>query len=157
MGKSLNKALIWGVLGLGLSACATADLPEGFVYETSLRGQQGWYGAGERRAAGAELLATGVVTSPQQALETALPDAEIDVQQWGLTYFQKDWARYRMVLDADVTRDGETTKCRLSTPDTHEDAPSLDDLRAEGGRAVQAALEGLVATCIDTVLNPTSP
>lgn len=157
MGKHLNKALILGVLGLSVNACATVDLPDEFLYETSLRGQQSWYGAGERRAAGAELLAAGVVTSPQQALETALPNAEIELRQWGITYFQKDWARYRTVLEADVTQDGTTTKCRLSTPETAEDAPRLEDLRAEGGVAVQAALERLVARCADSVLNPTSP
>jgi len=151
-GKRLNRALIFSILSL--SACATAQLPDGFVYESSLRGQQGWYGAGERRAEAADLLASGVVTSPQEALEHALPDAEVNLQQWGVTYFQSDWTRYRLILKADVTRDGETTKCRLSHPETVKDAPLLRELTANGGEELQAGLERLVTACAQTVLYP---
>jgi len=97
------------------------------------------------------------VTLPQAALETALPNAAVDLRKWGVSYFDRDWTRYRVLLEADIQTNKQTVKCRLSEPETVEDAPLLRELEADGGRLVQDSLNKLVATCADAVLNPASP
>lgn len=89
----------------------------------------------------------GVVMDPNKSLQAALPDAEVEIRRWGLVYQSKNWKRYQAVLDADVTRDGEKTKCRLRSPDTLNSAPTLPEMRANGGAELQRRLSELVAAC----------
>ena len=130
-----------------LSACATSTERSNFVYETSLRDEQGFIGAGNRKASEKALLSGGVVTDPQTSLQTALPAAQVKVRRWGLVYQSKNWKRYQAVLDADVTRDGQKTKCRMRSPDTLESAPTLPEMRANNGEELQRRLSELVAAC----------
>lgn len=97
------------------------------------------------------------MTSPQAAFETVLPNAEINLRQWGVSYFNKDWTRYRVLVEADIRQNEETVKCRLSEPENIEDAPLLRELEADGGELFQKSLNILVAACVNTVLNPASP
>ncbi len=97
------------------------------------------------------------MTSPQAALETALPNAAVDLRKWGVSYFDRDWTRYRVLLEADIQTDKQTVKCRLSEPDTVKDAPLLREFEANDGALIQSRLNKLVATCADAVLNPASP
>jgi len=145
MGSPLSKAFIFGA-ALILTACASS-VPSNFVYETSLRGEQGWMGAATRKASAEALLAGGVVTDPNLALAAAMPDAEIKLQRWGLVYFSKNWKRYHVVLDADVIREDEKVKCRLTSPQELSDAPTLAELRANDGAEIQQRLTELVKSC----------
>lgn len=156
MASLLNRSAVF-LAALTLSACASSSVPKSFVYDTSLRGQQSWMGASARLKASDALLAQGVVTDPQVTLETALPEAEVKLGEWGLRYFDSDWTRYAAVLAVDVTRGDEATKCRLSDPETVADAPLLKELTANGGADLQARLDRLVALCVEDVLNPASP
>jgi len=146
MASPLNKLLIAGLAAALLAACASS-VPSNFVYDTSLRGEQGWIGASSREASAKALLDGGVVQDPNESLRAALPDAEVNLQRWGLVYFSKNWKRYKVVLDADVTRDGEKVKCRLTSPERLSDAPTLSELRADDGAEIQRRLDGLVAAC----------
>lgn len=156
MANPLNKALLFFAVCC-LAGCASADLPDDFVYETSLRGQQGWYGGKARDSAAARLLSKGAVTSPEPIMETALPLAEINLKEWGVRYFDEDWTRYRVVLLVDVKQGDQKTRCRLSEPESVKDAPLLRELHADDGALIQKSLETLVATCTHAVLNPMSP
>lgn len=156
LSKLAAHLIATALLASGVSGCASS-LPDKFIYETSLRGQQSWMGAGGRRAAAEDLLAQGVVMDPKLALDAALPDAEVERGAWGLRYFAKNWNRYQTVLHADVSRNGNITKCRLVDPETVEDAPLLAELTAQGGAELQARLTHLVGRCVDQVLNPTLP
>jgi len=129
-----------------LTGCASS-VPSNFVYETSLRTEQGFIGSANRETSAKALLSDGVVMDPNQSLQAALPDAEVKVRRWGLVYQSKNWKRYQAVLDADVTRDGEKTKCRLRSPDTLNSAPTLPEMRANGGAELQRRLSELVAAC----------
>ena len=130
-----------------LTACTTSSGPSNFVYETSLRTEQGFIGSADRKASAEALLSGGVVMDPNKSLQAALPDAEVEIRRWGLVYQSKNWKRYQAVLDADVTRDGEKTKCRLRSPDTLNSAPTLPEMRANGGAELQRRLSELVAAC----------
>ena len=134
-----------------LSGCATSTGPSNFVYETSLRTEQGFIGSANRKASADALLSGGVVKDPNKTLQAALPDAQVKVRRWGLVYLSKNWKRYQAVLDADVTRDGKKIKCRMSSPDTPEDtltsAPTLQQMRANGGAELQRRLSELVTAC----------
>lgn len=156
LSKRAAHLIATALLASSLSGCASS-IPDKFIYETSLRGQQSWIGAGARRAAAEDLLAQGVVTDPKLALDAALPNAEVERGAWGLRYFAKNWTRYQTVLRADVTKDGDITKCRLVDPGTVADAPLLSELTAQGGAELQARLTRLVGLCVDQVLNPASP
>ena len=129
-----------------LTACASS-VPSNFVYETSLRTEQGFIGSANRDASAKALLSDGVVKDPNQSLQAALPDAEVKVRRWGLIYQSKNWKRYQAVLDADVTRGGQKTKCRMRSPDTLETAPTLPEMRANGGAELQRRLSELVTAC----------
>lgn len=132
---------------LVLTACATSDVPSNFVYDTSLRNEQGWIGASNRTASAETLLSGGVVTDPTLALQAALPEADIRLKRWGMAYFSKDWKAYQAVLDADIRRDGETVKCRMRSPEDHEAAPSPTEMRADNGAVLQRRLTKLVQAC----------
>ena len=130
-----------------LSGCATSSGPSNFVYETSLRDEQGFIGAGNRKASEKALLGGGVVMDPQTSLQAALPAAKVKVRRWGLVYLSKNWKRYQAVLDADITRDGKKTKCRLTSPETRVGAPTLPQMRANDGEELQRRLSELVKSC----------
>ena len=106
------------ISGIWLSSCATQSLPSNFVYETSLRTEQGFIGSANRKASAEALLSGGVVSDPNISLQAALPDAEVKVRRWGLVYLSKNWKRYQAVLDADITQGDEKTKCRMSAPES---------------------------------------
>lgn len=141
------------VMGLGilLTACASTSVPDGFLYETSVRGEQGWQGASARAKAAESLTKAGVVVHPAAALQRALPSAEVKVKRWGVSYFGADWTRYQVKLDADVTQAGRTNKCRMRAPDTPVGAMSLKEIRADDGAALQQALQELVSACVAQV------
>ena len=143
---TLRALLFCGVM-FGLSACASS-VPSNFVYDTSLRGEQGWIGAASRKSSAAALLNGGVVNDPNESLANELPDAEVKVRRWGLVYLSKNWKRYQVVLDADISqRDKQTVKCRLVSPEKLSDAPTLPELRANEGAEVQRRLAELVTAC----------
>jgi len=137
------------VLGLSVlaSGCASS-LPSNFVYETSLRGEQGLPGRAQRLNSAKTLLAESGAKDPEIALQAALPDAEVKVKRWGVKYFGKDWARYQVVLDADIKRGDNKTKCRESSTDGPVGAPLLDDLLADKGAEFSQQMEGLIAGCV---------
>ena len=139
------------VVAACLAACASS-VPSNFVYETSLRTEQGFIGSANRETSAKALLSDGVVIDPNQSLQAALPDAEVKVRRWGLVYQSKNWKRYQAVLDADVTRDGQKTKCQMRSPDTLESAPTLPEMRANGGAELQRRLSELVAACAAKIL-----
>ena len=130
-----------------LSACASS-LPPDFIYETSLRGEQGLPGRAQRLDSAKILLAESGVNDPEVTLQAALPDADIKVKRWGLKYFGKDWTRYQVVFDADIKRGDEITKCRESSTDGPVGAPLLDDLLADDGAEFSQQMEGLIAVCV---------
>ena len=135
-----------------LSACASS-LPPDFIYETSLRGEQGLPGRAQRLDSAKILLAESGAMDPKAELQTALPGAEVDVKRWGLKYFGKDWARYQVVLDADIKRPndkgGDTrTKCREASTETPVGAPTLDKLLANDGAEFTRQMKGLIAGCL---------
>ena len=130
-----------------LSACATS-LPPDFIYETSLRGEQGLPGRAQRLKSAKTLLAESGAKDPEIALQAALPDAEVKVKRWGVKYFGKDWARYQVVLDADIKRGDIKTKCRESSTEGPVGAPVLDELLANDGAEFLRQMEGLIAGCV---------
>jgi hypothetical protein len=143
-----------GTMGLVLTACATYSVPKSFLYETSVRGEQGWQGSGTRAKAAASLVEAGVVTPPADALQTAFPTADIKVRRWGLSYFAKDWTRYQVVMEADIQRGDKTEKCRMRAPETPVGAMTLKEVRAENGMAFQLELQALISACITHVNAP---
>jgi len=140
--------LILSLAGLSLSACASS-LPPNFVYETSLRGEQGLPGRAERLNSAESLLEGGVVQDPTEALQAAFPDADVKVKRWGLRYFSSNWARYQIVLDADIEEDDVKTRCREVSTDTPVGAPTLEKALADNGAETQRHLETLVRACIE--------
>jgi len=137
------------VLGLSVlaSGCASS-LPSNFVYETSLRGEQGLPGRAQRLNSAKTLLAESGAKDPEIALQAALPDAEVKVKRWGVKYFGKDWARYQVVLDADIKRGDNKTKCRESSTEEPVGAPLLDELLANDGAEFTRQMESLAEKCI---------
>lgn len=144
---SSSRLFIMGALALlSLTACASS-IPSNFVYETSLRNEQGFIGAANRKGSAEALLNGGVVIDPNTSLQAALPMAQVKVRRWGLVYLSKNWKRYQAVLDADVTRDGKIIKCRMMSPDTLSGAPTLPEMRANDGTELQRRLSDLVKAC----------
>ena len=137
------------VLGLSVlaSGCASS-LPSNFVYETSLRGEQGLPGRAERLASAKTLLAESGAVDPEEVLQAELPDADISVKRWGLQYFGSDWTRYKVVLDANVKRGKVTTRCRESSTETPVGAPLLDELLTNDGAEFERLMDGLIAACL---------
>ncbi len=140
------------LFALFLAACATPSLPKAFVYDTSVRGEQGFVGTSDRAKAAASLLAAGVVTDPTAGLQAALPDAQILMRRWGVSYFPQDWTRYQVVMEADIRRDDAITKCRMGSPETPVGAMTLAQVRENDGAALQAVLKDLVAACVAEAL-----
>jgi len=145
---TLRNLLFVSVMAISLMACVTSSLPSNFVYETSLRNEQGFIGAANRKASADALLSGGVVIDPNESLKSSLPDAEVKVRRWGLVYLSKNWKRYQAVLDADIIQNNQKTKCRLAWPETLDAAPTLPEMRANNGAVLQRELEGLVAACL---------
>jgi len=145
--------LIFGVGAVtSLSACGTfKSLPDNFVYDTSLRGEQGLLGRAERVKSADTLLQAGSVTDPAAALKSAFPDKEVKVRQWGLRFFNSDWTRYQVVFDADVDAGKTRTKCREVSTEGPVGAPTLKALRAENGRGFKDELQALFQACIEKV------
>ena len=92
MEPALNKAALLIMFAL-LGGCASTSVPPNFLYETSLRGEQGFIGRAERLESAASLLEAGGVTDPSIALADALPEHDVEVKRWGLKYFGSDWSR----------------------------------------------------------------
>lgn len=136
------------MIGLALSSCASTSVPDTFVYQTSVRDEQGWQGASARLKSAETLLSAGVIIDPEAALQRAVPDGEVKVRKWGARYFSKDWKRYQVLLNADIRRDDTVTKCRLRAPLTPVGAPTLQTLTANDGIELQRQLEELVAVCL---------
>lgn len=133
-----------------LTACASA-VPSNFEYKSAVRGERGFAGTAGRVDAVTALLNGGVVTDPAATLQSALPDAEVTVRKWGLRYFGADWARYQVVLDADITRGDTTRRCRKVSTETPVGAPTLNELTAKSGTEFQRHLDQLVAACVRKV------
>lgn len=146
MDNALNKFAL-SILAFAVSGCATKSVPSNFIYETSLRGEQGFVGRAGRLDAASSLLSAGVVVDPAAALKTALPDAKIDVKRWGLKYFGSNWSRYQIVLDANIQQGDAKTKCRMKSPETPVGASTLPELRANDGADLQNQLSALVTAC----------
>ena len=153
MANRFNRAALIWVGALVLTACASS-VPSNFQYDTSLRGEQGFVGRADKISAAEALLDAGVVTDPEIALQAALPNSEIDIRTWGLRYFKSDWIRYQVVLDANIERGDMKIKCREVSTETPVGAPTLKELRANDGAALQAQLNKLVAACVAEVTNP---
>ena len=134
-------------LSVLLSACASS-VPSNFLYQTSLRGEQGLPGRAERLDAAESFLDKSKVLDPESALKAALPDAEIKLKRWGLRYFGSDWARYVVVLDADIDMGETKTRCREASKETPVGAPTLDELLADDGAEFGRQMEGLIAACL---------
>ena len=128
--------------------CCASSLPSNFEYKTSLRGEQGFLGRVDSVKSAESLLAAGVVIDPALALRAALPDADVKVRQWGLRYFDADWTRYQVVLDADIGTGKTRTKCREVSSDGPVGAPTLRELRANDGAELQKQLKALVTACL---------
>jgi len=79
------------------------------------------------------LLEGGVVVDPAPVLKAALPDKAIKLRQWGLRYFNTDWTRYQVILDADIGTGKTRVKCRGVSSDTPVGAPTLKELKANNG------------------------
>ncbi len=136
-----------GIAVLVLTACASS-VPSNFIYETSLRGEQGFIGRSEKISAAETLLDGGRVSDPAPELRAALPGATVKLRNWGVRYFEKNWNRYQVVLNADISETGQRkVKCRLVSPEKLTDAPTLRELRANDGAEVQRRLEALVKAC----------
>jgi len=150
--SGLNRVFALLLSGIFLSACASS-VPSNFLYQTSLRGEQGFPGRSQRLDSATALLAKGGAVDPQAALQAALPNAEIKVKRWGLKYFGKDWQRYRVVLDADILRANapaaETkTRCRETSAETPVGAPTLGTLLANDGEEFWQQMQGLIESCL---------
>ena len=104
-------------------------------------------GAAARAASAEAVLEGGIVADPKIALTRALPNAEVKLRRWGLTYFSNNWNRYQVVLDADITRDNAKVRCRMTSPERISDAPTLTELRANDGAEIQRRLTKLVKAC----------
>lgn len=141
--------LAWAA-AFALASCASS-MPPSFHYESSVRGERGLEGTFQRQARVTELLDAGVVKNPKDAFEQALPEADISLRKWGLKYFSKDWARYQVMLEADIKRDGVVTKCRQVSTETPVGAPTLKNLIANDGVGLQTELTKLISTCVDQV------
>jgi len=137
-------------IAFSLSSCASS-IPPGFRYETSVRGEQGLEGTFKRQARVEMLLDAGVVKNPKDALEQALPGADISLRKWGLTYFSKDWVRYQVMLEADIKDSNTDARCREVSTETPVGAPTLKELLDNDGAGLQAELEKLISTCVDQV------
>ena len=110
-------------------------------------------GRAQRLNSAKTLLAESGAKDPEIALQAALPDAEVKVKRWGLKYFGKDWARYQVVLHADIKhpiiKGGDSkTKCRESSTEGPVGAPVLDELLANDGAGFLRQMEGLIAGCV---------
>jgi len=134
-------------LGAFVSGCAS-NLPSNFIYETSLRGEQGLPGRAQRLKSAKTLLAESGAKDPEVALQAALPDADIKVKRWGVKYFGKDWARYQVVLDADIKGGDTRTKCREASTESPVGAPLLDEFLANDGAEFLRQMEVLIAGCV---------
>lgn len=145
-GFSLGLLAVYPLVG-----CATSSVPSNFIYETSLRGEQGLIGRSERLDAASSLLEAGGVNDPQTPLRKALPNATVDVKQWGVKYFSSNWARYQTVLEANIELADQTVKCRLKSPETPVGAPTLQQLRAHDGAELERRLNDLVTACLAEV------
>lgn len=144
---SFSQVFIGSVFAsLFLTACASS-IPSNFQYETSVRGEQGFIGQSDKIESMKSILGGGVVTDPALALSVALPDEDVKVRAWGLRYFSANWARYKVVMDADIRRDGDKIKCRERSTETPVGAPTLEDLTANDGAELQRQLNALVASC----------
>jgi hypothetical protein len=146
MDSNLNRAFIL-VAAFIVSACASS-LPPNFLYETSLRGEQGFMGSGDRREAAEKLLNAGVVKNPEIALKKGAPDEQVNLRRWGLRYFPKNWSRYQIVLDADIGTGKSLTRCRAVSTKTPNGAPTLQEVLANDGALVQRELEAMIAACL---------
>jgi hypothetical protein len=141
------------ILGFCVAACLSAcasfkSLPANFIYETSLRGEQGFPGRAKKVTSGEALLSGGVVLDPLRALQAALPSEKIKLRQWGLRYFNADWTRYQVVLDADIGTGKTLVKCRGVSSETPVGAPVLKELLADNGVLFQDYLDALGQACI---------
>lgn len=150
------------ILGLGLaaslSACASfKSLPANFMYENSLRGEQGFPGRAQKTKSGEAVLNGGVVLDPLPGLQAALPDKAIKLRQWGLRYFNADWTRYQVVLNADIGTGKTRVKCRGVSSETPVGAPVLKELLADNGALFQEYLEELAQACIAQASAPDFP
>ena len=130
-----------------LMGCASS-ISSNFIYETSLRGEKGWPGRAERLDSMQSFLDKPNVMDPEAALRAALPEAEVNVKRWGLKYFGKDWTRYQILLDVDIERGDEKTKCREVSTEGPVGAPTLDEVLANDGAEFAQALEDLIAICV---------
>ena len=152
MGRILLISVCTGFL---LSACATSkSVPSNFTYETSLRGEQGLFGKVTRLKSAQNLLGKGAVKDPKTTLEAALPNQNIKIQKWGLRYFETDWTRYQILLEADVGKGKSKIKCREVSTEGPVGAPVLKELLANDGALFQAELDDLVAACLKDVATP---
>ena len=155
MGRVILISLCAGAL---LSACAIfKPLPQGYIYWTSLRGQQGIPGDASRVAAARNLLRVSAVKEPKAVLEAALPDKKVKVREWGVRYFDKDWTRYQVVLDAEIGTGKSKVKCREASTEGPVGAPVLKEVLANDGALFKAQLEGLVAACVKKATTPNPP
>lgn len=141
------------LFSLSLTACGTMGqsktvYPSNFVYETSLRAEQGWLGISAKDEAMAFIFNKGVVKDPKVALKSALPEAQINLRKWGLRYFSDDWYRYQVVLDADIKHGEDTIRCREVSTDGPVGAPTLKELTADGAVELQRSLQELVGACL---------
>lgn len=149
--KQLGYCGLVGLFALGwLTGCASS-IPSNFEYISSVRGEQGWEGSGNRDRVVSSLLKGGVVKDPTIALQQALPDDEITVKKWGLRYFPKNWSRYQLRLDAEIQRDDTRVKCREVSTQNPVGAPTLPDLLVKDGALFQAEMEQLISRCVDQV------
>ncbi len=130
-----------------LMACANS-IPPSFQYETSVRGERGLEGTFGRQKVVTALLEAGVVKDPEIALQQALPGADISVRKWGLRYFPKDWVRYQVMLNADISDGDEFVKCRGVSTEGPVGAPTLPELLANDGAQLQQELDGLITACL---------
>jgi len=105
-------------------------------------------GRAERLDSAESFLDKSKVLDPESALKAALPDAEIKLKRWGLRYFGSDWARYVVVLDADIDMGETKTRCREASKETPVGAPTLDELLADDGAEFGRQMEGLIAACL---------
>lgn len=145
---SFSRLFILGVLTLlFLTACASS-IPSNFQYETSVRGEQGFIGRSDRVESVQSILGGGVVTDPALALRAALPDADVKVRKWGLQYFDANWGRYQVGLNADIRLSGKKTTCREVSTETPVGAPTLKELTLDDSAELQRQLEALVIMCI---------
>jgi len=148
MVRDLNKTPILCLAAIIMSACASS-IPPNFQYESSVRGERGVEGTIGRQKVLTPLFEAGVVRNPSLALQKALPDADISVRKWGLRYFGADWVRYQVRLDADITAEDETIKCREVSTETPVGAPTLPELLDNNGIKLQAQLSALVESCVE--------